>query len=306
MITRPTTLLLGAGASAHLGFPLGFSLRKEILRILRPRNLYEKRETTPESIHAFRVSDEGKRFTDIFSKGQYLSIDELLADHEDFQTIGKQLIAYCLQKCELEDELYDDEKANWYQVLGAALGARNQDDFRNNKLGIVTFNYDRSIDRFLHNLVMHKYKLDSSSAWSLIQETIPIVHLHGLLAPYPEFSYAPGDHWTLAADHIKVVHEMTEGKALPEFQKADQMLEAADSIHIVGFSMGERNIENLPFFRRKRRDSQSGRIHCAIGKICEREYADMRERLRDCEFLDGNNLHRKNSDEFYNTYGFSR
>lgn len=267
MITRPTTLLLGAGASAHLGFPLGSGLRKKILECMDScQTGLRSVLSIPETIYEFGSSAAGKEFTEIFKKGQYLSIDELLADHREFERVGKQLIAYCLQQFEREQVLYDDERANWYQVLGAALGARNQDDFRDNKLGIVTFNYDRSIDRFLHNLVMYRYKLDSSSAWRLIQETIQIVHLHGQLAPYPEFSYAPGDHWTSAADHIKVVHEMTDGKGLREFQKADQMLEESESIHIIGFSMGERNVANLPFFRRMRRTAQSGGIQCAMEK----------------------------------------
>lgn len=305
MITRPTTLLLGAGASAHLGFPLGLGLREMILEYMnscqtRVRDVVK----IPEPIWEFGSSAAGRRFTEIFTKGQYLSIDELLADHHEFERVGKQLIAFCLQQFEREHELYNGKRANWYQVLGAALVAENQDEFRNNKLGIVTFNYDRSIDRFLHNLVMYRYKLDSKSAWNLILETIPIVHLHGQLGPYPQFPYTSGDHWTSAANYIKVVHEMKEGYTLSEFQKANEMLMKAESVHIIGFSMGERNVANLPFFIQQR---SSGGIYCAIGeKITNREYADLRHRLRDCGFLTDSNLLRLNSDKFYDQFGFAR
>jgi len=103
MITQPTTLLLGAGASAHLGYPLGSGLRAEILQLITGLRSWTVRQTdsTSDDFYDFARSPDGENFVQIFKEGVYLSIDELLNEHRKFERIGKRLIAYCLQKYEL-------------------------------------------------------------------------------------------------------------------------------------------------------------------------------------------------------------
>ena len=188
--------------------------------------------------------------------------------------------------------------------MASALTAKDVKEFKTNRLNIVTFNYDRSIDRFLHNFVCRRFGVAPANAWNILQETIEIIHLHGILAPYPQYPYSEGDHWSLAVNHIKVVHEMENASELPDFIRASTLLEEANIVHVIGFSMGERNINNLPFFKKKIPTSKAIGINCAIGKLSAREYDDMRHRLRECTFLGIDNLHQVNANEFYERFGF--
>ena len=83
------------------------------------------------------------------------------------------------------------------------------------------------------------------------------------------------------------------------------MLEEAEVVHIIGFSLGERNINNLSYFKKNVGTVKNSGINCAVGeKVCDREYEDKRHRLCDCNFLDSTNIHRINSDVFYQRFGF--
>ena len=90
MITRPTTLILGAGASAHLGYPLGTGLRDGLLVQLQ------------QLISTMKGKDEDKAgrlqyFHDRLSRGGWQSPDAFLEKHPEYVDIGKDLMALVLK-----------------------------------------------------------------------------------------------------------------------------------------------------------------------------------------------------------------
>jgi len=96
-----------------------------------------------------------------------VSIDKFLHDHQQHQNVGKLLITYCILMSETETyfnkgktALYsttnheDTAKAcdNWYRLLLNEItsSCTIAGEINNNKLDIITFNYDVSLDYYIH------------------------------------------------------------------------------------------------------------------------------------------------------------
>ena len=96
VITTKTTLVLGAGASVHLGYPLGQKLIDEIRDRInnateRERLVAVKQEFTDAEMEDFR---------DRLVGSQCDSIDGFLENNPKDMRMGQLLIAYCLRSCE--------------------------------------------------------------------------------------------------------------------------------------------------------------------------------------------------------------
>jgi hypothetical protein len=103
MITTPTVLILGAGASAPFGYPVGSDLTEQI-------KLY----STPGQWLQILLREAGffdeqiSKFRDALRKSQRPSIDAFLETYEeDFMEIGKTAIAAVLMDHEKPDTLID-------------------------------------------------------------------------------------------------------------------------------------------------------------------------------------------------------
>ncbi len=87
MITIPTTLVLGAGASAPYGYPTGPELLQEILN------------TTLDPVNLFFLStygidqSEAEEFISSLDKSEPTSIDFYLENRPEHINIGKLMIA---------------------------------------------------------------------------------------------------------------------------------------------------------------------------------------------------------------------
>jgi hypothetical protein len=156
VIRVPTTLVLGAGASAPYGPPVGAALRRMILAECGNGNSFWM-----EVFKALGISlSDVAEFRDAFRRSTVPSIDAFLEHRPEFMTIGKTAIALGLIPYEHEDRIFDaaTETGAWYSYLFDALRT-SPDRFRGNHLSIVTFNYDRSIEYFLFNALKFTYKL---------------------------------------------------------------------------------------------------------------------------------------------------
>src|SRR5690606_35663826 len=89
-----------------------------------------------------------------------------------------------------EDVLALARNPGWYAHLRRALRVDSLDELDRNQLSVVTFNYDRSLDCFLHRYVQHQFQVSADDAWAHLEQAIPIVHVHGRLAEYPNCDYA--------------------------------------------------------------------------------------------------------------------
>ena len=145
MITIPTVLVLGAGASYPYGFPTAKELRILICEAFTNPNTPASRLLGEASGHS---PDGFFRFREAFLKSGQPSVDAFLEWRPDFLAIGKLAIAYCLLPFEDESKLFTppgNRGGDWYQYLSVKLNA-SFEDFGSNKLSIITFNYDRSLE----------------------------------------------------------------------------------------------------------------------------------------------------------------
>jgi hypothetical protein len=123
MITTPTVLVLGAGASYPYGFPTAAGLRQDIC------HAFEAPDTNASVLIASYAGGDIDRervfeFRQAFLKSGQPSIDAFLDRRSEFLHIGKLAIAYCLIPYESEQHLYarDHQRGgDWYQYLALKL-----------------------------------------------------------------------------------------------------------------------------------------------------------------------------------------
>jgi hypothetical protein len=164
--------------------------------------------------------------------------------------VGKLAIAYCLIPFENEAKLYQPLRGgNWYEYLAGKLDSVFE-EFGNNRLSIITFNYDRSLEHYLLNYLINLHgKSPDECARAL--EQIPIVHVYGQLGekPYPQpgcFRYRPDQlkhfiYVKTAAAGIKLYHEEAETSSA----SARELLKRARRVCFLGFGYHSFNLARL-------------------------------------------------------------
>ena len=167
MFTEKTVIILGAGASCHLGFPTGETLIENIINSEIVKDIFDVFERQLKQM-------------------QPLSIDTFLSYHEEWEGVGKQAIAYELLKKESKYKYEDKDKGNWYRFLIDALirGCRDPKDIlrNNDKLSIVTFNYDISLEYYLYTRLKTISFFEKN--FSEFVNNLKIVHVYGQLSRF--------------------------------------------------------------------------------------------------------------------------
>jgi len=159
MIETKTVLVLGAGASKPFGYPTGPELFNEVCKLLDHEgnafNSIWKTGFDKDLIKDFRSK--------LYASGRN-SVDEFLEHRPEFLNVGKHAMAAVLLQLEKPDNLYKhDILNNWYKFLFTKMNT-SLDDFENNNISFITFNYDRSLEYFLFNSIMNSYKIDEFNA----------------------------------------------------------------------------------------------------------------------------------------------
>lgn len=247
MITIPTTLVLGAGASAEFNFPLGASLITSVLAATHPN------VAGGEAIDVLLGLDYSRgdltRFHRALANSGAESIDAFLEHRQDLADIGKAAIATMLIASEQPHFLADYSKPSWYRYLFQQMLAP-WTKFGENKLAIITYNYDRSLDHFLKTAVREQFRRDDDQVREKLG-SFPILHLHGDLGSiWPtDKGYRPYErdlsvaNVAIAQQRIRVIHEDVD--AIPIFQEARQLLSQSQRICFLGFGFHAVNVARL-------------------------------------------------------------
>jgi hypothetical protein len=258
VIERPTVLVLGAGASRDFGFPLAWDLKRRVYSQFASG-------TGGMTEHLLKLgisAAESTGFARELVHSTTMSVDTFLEGRPDLVRVGKLAIAAVLIACERPEEIHvSRESPTWLDYLTERLSARRE-DWDKNQLSIVTFNYDRLVEYYLHLSFMSRFGCSRDEAAALVQRTVKIVHLHGQLGLYPweTASLSPDSRvWvaghrkfevdlssmaiSTAADAIRVVHEGSDTDDV--FSEAHALLEAADEVVFMGFSYGRDNMRRL-------------------------------------------------------------
>ncbi len=221
MIRKNTVLVLGAGASRHLGFPLGQGLIEEVYRLVfesskgfrikkNAFNSYPYSEKNSVLLARFLglskikkednsnyTSEYIEQFAEDLHKAQVPSIDTFLAQRSQYQLLGKLCVIFCLSKYEDKDGwLYrpssfpnklkiDFPNFGWYQYLWHKIidGVERLEQLKENKLTIITFNYERSLEHYLITSIKSFFGVEERDAAEVFKY-IKIKHVYGKLGKF--------------------------------------------------------------------------------------------------------------------------
>jgi hypothetical protein len=242
VISKRTTLILGAGASAPYGFPLGIELRDRLLT--------ETGNITGLLDFAGLPRERWKTVQRAFLASQYDSVDDFLARYGEHSEITKLIVAYWINFAEsAEGHLRHGNSDHWYRFL--LLNALQDDPtLGNGKLSIITFNYDLSLETYCFEVLTNRHRLDASQARDAIAN-LKIAHVYGSLGPLDTINgkgrrYGPLSPTELPAiaKSISTCHEPESVGAVAD---AQQLIRESEVIIFLGFGYSKENLARLDF-----------------------------------------------------------
>jgi hypothetical protein len=245
MSRKKIVLILGAGASCNYGYPTGSGLRQQIL--LLKRNGLEQNATN------MSISpDELINFVDEFHHSQWYSIDAFLARRMEFERVGKAAIAHVLLSNENSDALFSDSGIDhWYQHLLNLLVEEDWDDLDPSWLSIVTFNYDRSLECFMHRAIQSVYGKSPDQVREKLR-LLRIIHVYGDLGslwqedggfPYGDQRWSIKTRVDIAAKRLRVIAEGRDDEV--HLIECQRMIREAERVCFLGFGFDQTNLRRI-------------------------------------------------------------
>ncbi len=265
MIARPTLLILGAGASSTFGFPIGSSLAYKVCREFQESNSALRGLMQESGI----FDDEMKAFVSAYQNADCGSLDEFTEGRGDFLSLVKTAIVCRLVNREIPDRLTPDFRAamekvegyqskDWCRYLLQHMhrGAPTPSQFADNRLRVITFNFDRSFEQRLFADVRDRYVVSAAEAAEVCRQ-FPVLHVHGRLGRLPWMEqdedegqecvreYAPTA--TIAdraacISHIRIIQEEIPTSRL---DRARSYFEWAEQVCFLGFGYHASNLTRL-------------------------------------------------------------
>ena len=282
MINKPTVFILGAGAHCSYGFSNGVTLKDKVVNSVKTSLVnsemsflllpnYNKSilidEVQPKICSAFAMALE--------NAGQ-LSIDDFLYSNRHkagYNIIGKAAIAQVL----IEEEKYhkNDPNDDWLNYTFSIMidGLSSPEEFiKMNKLSFITFNYDRFLETWLLNKIIHSYGSTIEKALQVLNK-IPIYHIYGMIGKFPLEDDLITYPWIKASFEINTIYDLQE-KHSTVIDNAKSLLEHAKIICFLGFGFHYQNISllNLPYYIKDTKNND-GIIASSRFNITDTEWA---------------------------------
>ncbi|MBI4063988.1 MAG: hypothetical protein HY401_06760 [Elusimicrobia bacterium] len=251
MITQDTVLVLGAGASKEYGLPTGLELKDAVVNAVQADTVRSK-----DISKATGVPEENFKNMAQGLKGSSLaSIDEWLERQPaEIVEAGKICICYVIGEQEKPDLIWHRK---WYDTLWQRMteGTKKLNGILSNRLRIVTFNYDRSLEEFFMKSAKYTYPNVSEQQCAEVLNQLRIVHVYGQAGFLPWQTMKYGDpkrlyygsgHWKEAAESakaIKILSEFSSGS--PEFELATDHINRANIVLFLGFGYHKENMQRI-------------------------------------------------------------
>ena len=278
MITTKTVFVLGAGASQPYGLPLGSELFQFIIRDFSTNS-----QIRNEFLNTTAFS---QRHVDTFIKTMkfsgFTSVDAFLEKREEFVDIGKAVLAVELLKQESHDILWTASR-NWMQYLYGKMATQRLEDFGQNAVAFITYNYDRALETFLHTSLMNSHGRNEEECKAALAH-VGIVHLHGRLGYLPWQTDKGGIPFgqnvmtkqiiDACQRELRIVHENVEDRNI-EFNQARRLLYEAKRIYFLGFGWAPQNVERLNYGEMKPQIAEG----TALG-LTQKEQGAIRDQLK--------------------------
>nr|WP_321512487.1 hypothetical protein [uncultured Hyphomonas sp.] len=275
MFTNDTVVLVGAGASAEFGLPTGDGIYtaaasedesfycesdqkadfflSTFWEFLRFHNWFDEQdqfralnrhlqEDAAYSIdlYAFRNPSRAsiaKLFTAwMLTKSVFEAVDITGFGDDRYRGLKRR---YTWRKPNISDR--DGNRKNWLACLcnNFLEGASGIDDLAQNRLSIVTFNYDRVIEESFEYFVRNS-ELFSETPVEYLPE---VIHVHGAVAPIEEKNLN-GAYIKEQAQTLKFISDSQQDPGTEVLKAADRLANA-NRIYLVGFACEPLNMSLL-------------------------------------------------------------
>ena len=273
MISCNTVLVLGAGASMPYGFPSGVGLIQEICTSVEDRSTpyhlvrIALNGLLPQEVTFGDPEEHIQNFTTRLRDSELYSVDRFLAENKKYSTVGRMFIAAIIRSCESADMFNADSirkrkrGGHWLRLFLNKLRNslnRSHRRFADNKLSVVTFNYDRSLEEYINSTVPNWYAEDTNpEEIRRISSSVDVFHVYGdvdVKRAYhrspPEIGFAD-DPPTSAEIYVlrnvfTTIHDWTsEPEETDSIQRAKRALSDADQILFLGFGFDSMNLNIL-------------------------------------------------------------
>lgn len=281
---KKTTLILGAGVSKAYGYPLGPELvdeiKKELPHLMKQEESYPARQLI-------------QRLDNALKSQQPFSIDKFLHDNSSYNDATKELIAYILLKKEVIDPESLNETNDFYRFF------YNHVEFDNLvNYGIISFNYDRSLEFYLSRAISSRLNIKPEEALSILHDKMEIMHVYGrlpalyqtdkhklqanpsaLIKPksnfcYPYGSYNDSPYKDPLGSYKKFIqyHGANNLKIMGEDnncnEEAKNLIESSERVFFLGFSYNDLNMQALGFdFAKKHNNKKIMGTSFGMGEI---------------------------------------
>jgi hypothetical protein len=170
---KRTVFVLGAGASAVYGFPTGKGLCEAVCEELHYGHPHGK---VFQDYGLFSTKEIDSFRTELLNSAQS-SVDAFLEHRTEFIHVGKAAIAFMLVRKESPRQLWDFSDQNWLKHLFNKLDLFALSNMHKVPVSFIPFNYDRSLEHFLHTVLQSRYKKTSEESAAILQR-IPIIHTY--------------------------------------------------------------------------------------------------------------------------------
>lgn len=290
MINKQTVFILGAGASVPYNYPTGIELKERIMNNIdfeitkEDKNTKEIQATKNLLIRGIYTENTTKfiNMKKNLLESRRSSIDAFLEHRPEFCDIGKLAIACELIECENArkgpwdwfEHLHDTELAR----------CRSAEDYCQNDIDFVTFNYDRLLEHSLMGSLKSTYGKSEEKCADLIKENFKIVHVHGKLDNLPwegddgrAYGVKPAstEEWKKSANGIKIIHEKIEEKS---FKKARELIKDAELLVFLGLNLHNTiNIDRLNV----KENLEGKRIYATVKGLSGPQKEDVRSYFND-------------------------
>lgn len=278
MFSKPTVFVVGAGASYELGFPLGDELKDKIAGHLNILVRNGREQTSgdyqiAELLRKYAQRDGARDWNYLLHKAWQirdalpgsLSIDNVLdAHHADEELVycGKLAICKSILDAERSSKLYGARRPHdptifqkaadtylipFFQMLTENVRKENISSAFEN-VSIVTFNYDRSIERFLPEALATYYGISIAEA-QVLSESLEIIHPYGKvgeLTPNSANRLDFGDERPDLENSVEGIRTFSEGIADEELQsRIRESYFSAEVLVFLGFAYHPINLQIL-------------------------------------------------------------
>lgn len=281
---KSLVIVVGAGASNEVGLPLGSELKRSIssglgFNFRGSERLSGGSDLIMSAIEYLSYHRPGatRDFNEYFlacrtifeAIPQAFSIDNLVDAHRGdarVEICAKIAIADAILSAERKSQLYTNKnpswkidfsaiEGTWYARLWDLIAARSRADTvaeRLSKIAIVTFNYDRCIEHFLHSSLQNYYRVTPQQATALISN-LTIHHAYGQLGllewsqqgdAVPFGDRAEGSRLVSVAKKLKTFTEGTDENE-SHVREIRRYMHYAERIAFLGFAYDPQNLQLL-------------------------------------------------------------